>query len=104
MFNMLFAKNLKKIIDERNLTPKMISDATGIPRSNIGDWLAGTEPRLNDSIIKLAKYLGCSIDYLMTGKSLEEEVLNDFSNSLEDGFAEIHSGVYRLRIEKFFKK
>lgn len=103
-FNMTFATNLKHLIKERGLNPRIISEATGIPRATISDWMNGTEPRLNDSIIALSKFFGCSIDYLITGKEPEEDLINNMIEDAKDSFTEIHTGIYRLRIEKMISK
>lgn len=102
--NMAFSKNLKKIMKERNVSPKELSEATGIPRSSIGDWLAGTEPRLNESVLKVSRFFGCSLDFLMTGIEPEENTLKKILGQSDESYTEIHSGVYRLKIEKLLKK
>ena len=97
---MSFSNNLKVMIERKGVSLKAVSEATGIPRSNISDWLSGAEPRLNDSILSLAKYLGCSIDYLVSGKEPEEDLVKEIAKEIEGKFTEIHSGVYRFKVEK----
>lgn len=65
--------NLFRRISEQGLTPKKLSDATGISTGNISDWKSG---RSLPSAIKLdiiANYLDCSVDYLL-GRTDNPEV------------------------------
>ena len=101
--SMNFSGNLKRVMDERGLTVKTICEATGIPTSTLSDWLSGSSPRLNDHILKLTRFLGCSVDFLLTGSEPEKEIIESI---VEEGsnFSEIHVGVYRVKIEKLIRK
>jgi len=94
----MFATNLNKILKEKGLTKKALSDATGIPQSTISEWCGGRGPTLSEPVIKLAQYLGVTLEFLVTGKNIEEQLLNDIIN--ENTFTQIHRGVYRITVEK----
>ena len=57
--------NLFLRIQKLNLTAKKLSDATGISTGNIGDWKHGRSKPGADSLVVLADYLDCSVDYLL---------------------------------------
>lgn len=82
-----------------------ISKATGIAKSTLSDWTAGgRKPILDESIILLARHLGVSVEKLITGSEPEEEIADNILEQLEKGFVTLHSGVYRLKVEKFTGK
>lgn len=63
--------------DLKRLSDAEVAEFCGFPKSTFSDWKKGkSEPKL-PKIIKIAECLGCSIDYLATGKDndipLEEQ-------------------------------
>ena len=94
---MSLEKNLKKILKERNLNASSVSSVTDVPRSNIERWLSGGNPDLNQLLI-VAKFLGLSIDELITGKRPG----NSFDDLIEK--FEVHSGMYEISVKKINKK
>lgn len=73
----MFAGTLKKVMKERGLTVKAISVATGIPQSTISEWTGGREPKLGDAVVRLARFLGLSVEYLATGEESEKKMVAD---------------------------
>ena len=61
---------IKKLKQEKNYTNEQLSDETGIPKSTLGKLLSGAikEPPAT-SVVKIAKVLGTSADYLVSGKN-----------------------------------
>lgn len=98
-----FSENLKRLMKERRVSAKVVSEATGIPPSTISEWTAGREPKLGDALIRLARFFGVSLEYLATGEEKEPQP-EDFLNALDDSFITIHQGVYRMKLEKLKKK
>lgn len=96
-----FSEVFKRLMRERGVTAKLVSQATGIPPSTLSEWSAGRVPKLGEDVLRLARFFGVTVDYLITGNHVEEEVVRDLLAPGVDGFAEIHAGVYRLRIEKY---
>ncbi len=59
------AHNLFKILEEKELSAKKLSDDTGISTGNISDWKSGRcMPSIN-ALITIADYLNISIDYMV---------------------------------------
>lgn len=85
---------------DRGVSAKVVSKATGIPTSTLSEWTGGRQPKLSDDVLKLARFFGVSIEYLITGKEPVNDVMSEVLESLDDGFMTIHQGVYRFKIEK----
>lgn len=58
-------QNLFKIIEERGISAKKLSDITGISTGNISDWKSGRCLPSISALITIADYLNISIDYLV---------------------------------------
>lgn len=52
-------------LSDFNVVSKELTAATGISPGNISDWKKGRSKPSIDTIIKIADYLNCSIDYLL---------------------------------------
>lgn len=59
-----------------NVTPYKVGKETGIATSTFSDWKNGKSTPKQDKLKKIADYFGVSIEYLMTGKEPEKEILN----------------------------
>ena len=59
---------LNELKDLRGFTEQSLADGSGIPVSCISQYMRGKQAPYLDSLIKLADYLHCSIDFLL-GKS-----------------------------------
>jgi transcriptional regulator with XRE-family HTH domain len=89
--------NLKKIFNDRGLNANSVAQATEIPRSNIERWLTGANPDVKQ-LLTLAKFLGVTVDYLVTGKSSSPTI-----EDLVEKF-EVHTGLYEVSVKKVNKK
>ncbi len=58
-------KNLFKIIEEKGISAKKLSEDTGISSGNISDWKSGRCMPSVNSLITIADYLNVSMDYLV---------------------------------------
>lgn len=54
--------------DKKGLKDSDVARETGITKSTFSDWKAGKYTPKNDKLLKIASFLGVSIDYLMTGE------------------------------------
>lgn len=67
----------KSIFFERltslNVSNKDLSQNVGVSSGNISDWKSGRSKPNIDTVIKLADYLDCSVDYLL-GRTDRKEV------------------------------
>ena len=61
----VFADRLKDLIEENNLNNQKLSDAIGIPRTSISNWINGRRTVQIDAVVKIALYFGVSTDYLL---------------------------------------
>jgi len=96
-----FAETLKRLMKERNVSAKVLSQATGIPQSSLSEYLSGTRSAtLGIPILKLARFFGVSLEYLVTGEHPEHKIVEGVLQDLDSGFTRIHSGVYRINVEK----
>ena len=79
-----FADLLKK----RGKRPSDLTDATGISSTVFSEWKSGKSQPKVDKLVKIARYLGTSVEYLVTGETsdpLPEIVLSsDEEKLLED--------------------
>lgn len=62
---MVNLNNFFKIISDKGLNAKKLSDATGISTGNISDWKSGRSMPSAIKLDVLANYLDCSVDYLL---------------------------------------
>jgi len=96
----VFSRTLKDIIKKKRLTISQISKETGLPTSSLSEWLQGRQPTLSEPVLKLARYLGVSLEYLITGKNIEEQTIEDILKHTVEEYTQIHKGVYRITVEK----
>ena len=57
--------------DGRSLKDSVIASALGITPSTFSDWKKGKSQPNVDKLVKIARYLGTSVEYLVTGESTE---------------------------------
>lgn len=96
-----FSEVLKKLMRARGVTAKVVSQATGIPASTLSEWTAGRMPTIGRDVMRLARFFGVSIEFLITGQEPEEKIVGDILEDIGDGFTTLHKGVYRIRVEKY---
>lgn len=58
-------QNLFKIIEEKGVSAKKLSDDTGISTGNISDWKSGRCCPSVNALITIVDYLNISLDYLV---------------------------------------
>lgn len=59
---------LSEILNERKITLREISQATGVATSTLGEWTNNRRPRNIVSVKKVALYLGVSLNFLLFGE------------------------------------
>ena len=95
-----FGQNLTKLMRERGVTARVISQATGIPASTLSEWTGGRDPKLNGAVVKLAKFFGVSLEFLVSGTEPEHGLVAEMLAAATEEFALVFQGVYRLKVEK----
>lgn len=93
----MLAKNLKQLLEEREITVGALAKATGVPKSTLATWLSGRTPDLIQ-LDKVAQYLGTSIEALAFGRS-QEDMLSQLIEKVS-----VHTGLYEFSIKKIVKK
>jgi len=74
-----FAKRLKKLRMESGLTQKELAKKIGVSRATVAGYeTKGKEPSY-DTLIKIAKALNCSLDYL-TGNTNKRSPIDEILN------------------------
>ncbi|MBF0363748.1 MAG: helix-turn-helix transcriptional regulator [Oligoflexia bacterium] len=93
-------ERIKNLMSERRISAKELSASTGISASTIAQWVNYKKEPKADAILKISKYFGVSMEWLITGEHPEVEILKAVAQSLEKQFVELHQGIYRVRIDK----
>lgn len=58
----------KALKEKKHVTDYRVSKDTGIPRSTLSEWSAGKYTPKADTLLKIAKYFGVTIEYLLEDK------------------------------------
>ena len=77
-----FSDNLRLLRTKHRLSQKEIGDIVGLTPQSISKWENNVAEPDKESLIKLSKYFGVSIDYLL-GNSTEENQSIRYDNELE---------------------
>lgn len=91
---MSFAENLKELLDSKEIEVKELAHGTGISKNTLDNYLSGQKSIPNaENAVKIAKFLGTTVEYLITGTFAET------SPSLE--ISKIVKNLYRLNKSDF---
>lgn len=100
----IFATNLKKVLEDRQLTLKMAAELMGIAYTTLVDWANGSSPSDIEAIGGFCRKLGIDFAWLMLGQrsesNLSEVPLESLFEEQDAGF----DGLYRLRATKLVRK
>lgn len=58
----------KQLCEEKGLKPSEVAKGTGLYQTLFSEWKKGKSNPNTDKMIKIANFLGVSVEYLMTGK------------------------------------
>lgn len=79
---MSFSENLREVLDLRDMQIKELSAKTGISKNTIDNYLSGQKSLPNiESGVKIARVLGVTAEYLVTGKAASKKEENVLENS-----------------------
>lgn len=62
-----------RLLQEKGLKAADVTRATGIKSPVFSEWKKGKSRPNTEKLIKIAEFLGVSVEYLMTGKEKEEK-------------------------------
>jgi transcriptional regulator with XRE-family HTH domain len=82
---------LSSIIEQRRLTLRELSKATGVSVSTLSEWQSGRTPKNPAQVAKVAKFLSITLYELLFGeKDSEEPLLKILKGDLFSGTFEIN--------------
>lgn len=90
-----FAKILRNLMAEQSMSVRKAADIAGVGTSTIDNWRAGALPEDYSAVKRLARGLGVSLSFILTGEEESErsptvtEVFDD-GGILFDGYAKIN--------------
>ena len=95
MFDRIFT-----LLSEKNITVSKLSKAIGISDDLISQWKKGLQKPSLDVVLKIADYLGVSLDYLL-GRSEEKYYKTLMTIDIYD--EEINKSIDKVKRERGFK-
>jgi transcriptional regulator with XRE-family HTH domain len=100
----VFAKNLGRILKDRNISTRVAANMANVPQSTLQDWLQGSAPSDLEKVNNLAKALGVSFTYLCLGHhespSLESAPLEAIFDEVESGI----EGIFKISAVRLIRK
>lgn len=81
------------------MTLKELSVGSGVPISTISKWMSGQEPKVS-ALLKVAKFLGVSVESLAEGKAARSNVPRELYEALEGDFFQVFRGEFRITVER----
>ena len=82
---MCFAENLKEMLECKDIVIKELAYGTGISKNTIDNYLSGQKSIPNaENAVKIAKYLGTTVEYLVTGTILDNLQSQDISKTIKN--------------------
>lgn len=102
-----FAKVLVKVMQQKGLNAKQVSQMCNVPRSTISDWQSGVVPYDLHAIGRLAKSLNMTMRELLLGEREEFEFLNEKNTSPRLNAydqIEVFDGLCLVTIKKIVEK
>lgn len=61
-------KEFADLCEKRNVTPYRVAKECGFSGVSLSDWKSGKSSPRADKLVKIARYLGTSVEYLVTGE------------------------------------
>lgn len=61
------ARNLKILMNRKNINLTRLSKETGIPKQTLHNWLCGASPGKFEQVMIVAKYFGFKAEILLLG-------------------------------------
>lgn len=74
-------RQLQFYLNKHDMSASQLAREAGVPKSSVGDWLAGSNPRDVRQIKRVADVFGVSLDNLMFGDGGDSEALK--ANALD---------------------
>ena len=93
-------ERIQKLMKDRRVSAKELAVGISVPQSTIAQWLNYKKEPKAEALLKISKYFAISMEFLISGKHPEEDMVKTIIESMEKQFMEIHQGIYRVRVDK----
>jgi transcriptional regulator with XRE-family HTH domain len=87
-------KTLQKLMKDRGVSTRTLSQATGVPQSSISAMCAGRNSQRPEALLSISKFFGVSIEFLLFG---EDDAAPTLATILSE---EVFSGYLKVKIER----
>lgn len=95
---MEFQKQLKKLLESKDMSASDLSRKVGISVKTIHNWLTGQAPRDINQVKKVANYFETSVDMLCFGVEAKES-----PEAIEAHRDEINAGIFEVVLRRVKK-
>jgi hypothetical protein len=104
----VFSVNLRKVLDERQLTLKMAADLMGVPYTTLVEWANGASPSNIEAIGGFCRKMGIDFQWLLTGVHSRtsavdlpaEDLLREYFEERDDGL----SGLFKITATRLVRR
>lgn len=76
-----FWKNLESLMEAESLTQTDLANELGISKTTVSNWRGGVIPKA-DTAVEIARVLGVSVEFLITGTDTAEDGLSREAKSV----------------------
>lgn len=89
---------LKRLLDDRGMTLKDLSEATKIKPSTLSGWRNGVSPRDLVEVWRCAQYFGITLEKLLFDESNDARALEELLTE------KIFDGFLKVKVERVIRK
>lgn len=82
----LFIDRLEKVLGEKRITKAELAEKIGIRRPTLSEWKKNGAIPAGDVCVRIARYLGVDVEWLITGNERREAPAPQERNELLAGF------------------
>ena len=104
---MAFAERLKELRKQAHLTQVELAKRLGIGQSSYADWERGKKKPTQENLVKIAKVLNVSIDYLVGNSEEESDELDNIEllfRMNSKGMTDEEKAVFRKELIMFMEE
>ncbi len=91
------ARNLKRLLQENQMTASALAREAGIPTTTLSNWIAGQSPKNIQQVYQVSKYFGLTIEQLIFDANTKQPKAD---NPLQHLNSDIHAGIYEVILRK----
>jgi transcriptional regulator with XRE-family HTH domain len=93
-----FAKILKQIMSDRDLTVRAIAEMAGASASVVQSWVSGANPHDLQAVGRLSKALGMTLEELILGQNTPKHGAREISDFFDE--QDLFEGICKISIKK----